>query len=289
MTSAFKVYDSTITNESRMYLQLLPSLKQLACEAGDAIMHIYQDPAHWNTQQKSNDTPVTAADLAAHKLLVQGLQQLTPDIPILSEEADIPDWQQRQHWSRYWLLDPLDGTREFLSRNGEFTVNIALIEAGQVQLGLVYAPDNETLYWGSAATGAWKSQRLAPGTAIHTRSAAANLTLLTSRRHSQHESAAIAQLLPADATHNLTTQCLGSSLKLCRLAEGKADLYLRLSPTSEWDTAAGQAILEAAGGELLQLPELTPLPYNSKDSLENPGFIASGQKRSNWRSISLPD
>ncbi|KGK40997.1 hypothetical protein LH51_18090 [Nitrincola sp. A-D6] len=272
-----------------MYHTLLPSLKQLACDAGDVIMQIYQDQNHWNTQQKSNDTPVTAADLAAHKLLVQGLQQLTPDIPILSEEAEIPDWQQRQHWSRYWLLDPLDGTREFLQRNGEFTVNIALIDAGQAQLGLVYAPDSETLYWGSAATGAWKSQRSGPGLAINTRPTADKLTLLTSRRHSQHESAAIAQLLPADSTNNITTLCLGSSLKLCRIAEGQADLYLRLSPTSEWDTAAGQAILEAAGGELLQLPELNPLPYNSKASLENPGFIASGQKRSNWRSISLPD
>lgn len=267
-----------------MYHKLLPSLKQLACDAGDVIMNIYQDSSHWNTQQKSNDTPVTAADLAAHKLLVQGLHQLTPDIPILSEEAAIPNWQQRQNWSRYWLLDPLDGTREFLSRNGEFTVNIALIEAGQALLGLVYAPDSETLYWGSATIGAWKSWRLEPGIAIHTRSTEDNLTLLTSRRHSQHESDAIKQLLPADATNSITTQCLGSSLKLCRIAEGQADLYLRLSPTSEWDTAAGQAILEAAGGELLQLPELKQLQYNNKASLENPGFIASGQKRLNWRS-----
>lgn len=269
-----------------MYHKLLPSLKQLACEAGDVIMLIYQDPAHWNTEQKSNDTPVTAADLAAHKLLVQGLQQLTPGIPILSEEAEIPDWQQRQDWSRYWLLDPLDGTREFLSRNGEFTVNIALIEAGQAQFGMVYAPDSETLYWGSPSTGAWKSRRLEPGLAIYSRSTEDNLTLLTSRRHSQHESDAIRRLLPANATNSITTQCLGSSLKLCRIAEGQADLYLRLSPTSEWDTAAGQAILEAAGGELLQLPELTRLPYNSKASLENPGFIASGQKRLNWRPLS---
>ena len=272
-----------------MYLKLLPALKQLACDAGDVIMHIYRDQTHWNTQQKSNDTPVTAADLAAHKLLVQGLQQLSPGIPILSEEADIPDWQHRQHWSCYWLLDPLDGTREFLQRNGEFTVNIALIEAGRVQLGLVYAPDSETLYWGSKETGAWKSQRSAPGTAIHTRRSDDKLTLLTSRRHSQNESAAIGQLLPANSTHLITTQCLGSSLKLCRIAEGQADLYLRLSPTSEWDTAAGQAILEAAGGELLQLPELAPLQYNSKASLENPGFIASGQKRHDWRSLTLPD
>ncbi len=271
-----------------MYRNLLPTLKQLACDAGDVIMHIYQDPTHWNTQQKSNNTPVTAADLAAHKLLVEGLQQLTPDLPILSEEAEIPDWQQRQHWPRYWLLDPLDGTREFLHRNGEFTVNIALIEAGQTQLGIVYAPDSETLYWGSPAIGAWKSQRLEAGTAIHTRSVEGTLTLLTSRRHSQHESEAIGQLLPADAS-NITTQCLGSSLKLCRIAEGQADLYLRLSPTSEWDTAAGQAILEAAGGELLQLPELNTLSYNSKASLENPGFIASGQKRLDWRPLLLSD
>lgn len=272
-----------------MYLQLLPALKQLACEAGDVIMRIYQDQAHWKTQQKSNNTPVTAADLAAHEHLLHGLQLLTPDIPVLSEEAEIPDWLQRQHWRRYWLLDPLDGTREFLQRNGEFTVNIALVEAGKVRLGLVYAPDSETLYWGSMATGAWRSQRLETPIAIGTRQAGQKLTLLTSRRHSQHESDAITQLLPTESSHEITTLCMGSSLKLCRIAEGKADLYLRLSPTSEWDTAAGQAILEAAGGELLQLPEFTSLQYNSKDSLQNPGFIATGQKQLNWRPLALPN
>lgn len=265
-----------------MYSQLLPQLKRIVCEAGDAIMHCYDDPARWNTQQKSNDTPVTAADLAAQSCLVQGLQSLTPELPILSEEDLLADWATRQQWQKYWLLDPLDGTREFLQRNGEFTVNVALIEAGKPQLGLVYAPALETLYWGSPALGAWRSQRLGAAEAIHVRPPGDTLQLLTSRRHSQRETEALQILITAGVCSSLHSQCMGSSLKLCRIAEGEADLYLRLAPTSEWDTAAAQAVLEAAGGQLVRVPEFTPLTYNDKASVENPGFLATGQAGPDW-------
>ncbi|WP_240776085.1 3'(2'),5'-bisphosphate nucleotidase CysQ [Nitrincola schmidtii] len=266
--------------------QLL-DLKQLIYRAGDAIMSIYADQSLWETQQKSNDTPVTAADLAAQEVLIKGLSSLTPNLPILSEEGLMADWQIRQHWSRYWLLDPLDGTREFLQRNGEFTVNIALIDQGRAALGLVYAPATETLYWGSDGTqlkpkGAWKTHRHGEAEKIQVKPSSSECTLLTSRRHSQHETQALQRLIDEGIYTSMKSLSMGSSLKFCHIAEGKADLYLRLAPTSEWDTAAAQVVLEAAGGCILTLPEAIPMRYNEKEDINNPSFIAMAQPIPDW-------
>lgn len=265
----------------------LTHLKQLIYAAGDAIMSIYGDQTLWDTQQKSNDTPVTAADLAAQEILVNGLSLLTPELPILSEEGLMTDWQTRQQWPCYWLLDPLDGTREFLARNGEFTVNIALIVHGRAVFGLVYAPASETLYWGSDGShltppGAWKSSRDTSPELIQVRSIPSECLLLTSRRHSQHETKVLQRLIDEGIYSSMNSLSLGSSLKFCYIAEGKADLYLRLAPTSEWDTAAAQAVLEAAGGSMLQLPEGTALRYNQKEDINNPSFIAMAKPIPTW-------
>ncbi len=262
--------------------ELLVSLKRLIVEAGDAIMKIYQDTDAWNTQQKENDTPVTAADLAAQEILISGLSSLTPDLPILSEEGQISDWAVRQHWLSYWLLDPLDGTREFLQRNGEFTVNIALIHQSRAILGLVYSPASKTLYWGGEQLGAWKSENDSSAQRISVRPRSKECILLTSRRHSHFEQEALNQLIDQGIFEKIESQSLGSSLKFCHIAEGKADLYLRISPTSEWDTAAAQAILEAAGGTILQLPEACSLHYNTKASTTNPSLIALACPKPIW-------
>ena len=262
-------------------------LKQIIFTAGDAIMTIYGDQTRWGRQQKSNDTPVTAADLAAHEILVNGLSLLTPHLPILSEEGLMADWQTRQRWSSYWLLDPLDGTREFLARNGEFTVNIALIVHGRAVFGLVYAPASETLYWGSNGShltppGAWKSRRDTLPELIQVRPHSSECLLLTSRRHSQHETKVLQHLIDDGIYTSMNCMSLGSSLKFCHIAEGKADLYLRLAPTSEWDTAAAQVVLEAAGGSILKLPEGIALRYNQKEDINNPSFIAMANPIPTW-------
>lgn len=263
--------------------QLLPDITQLALRAGDAIMAIYSDESSWRTAQKLNDTPVTAADFAAQDILWQGLSRLTPKIPILSEEGTLPPWEERRQWHRYWLLDPLDGTREFLQRNGEFTVNIALIEQGTARLGVVYAPASETLYWGGEGLGAWKKIRSKQTSSpISVRTLADPCVVLTSRRHSQNETQVLQHLIHQGALKQFQDYSLGSSLKFCHIAEGKADLYLRLAPTSEWDTGAAQAILEAAGGALIALPEGTRLSYNQKPGLTNPSFVALAKPLPIW-------
>lgn len=270
------------------FTDLLPDLKQLIFAAGDAIMAIYHDQSQWNTQQKTNDTPVTAADLAAQTILFKGLIALTPHLPVLSEEGHIADWETRGSWNTYWLLDPLDGTREFLQRNGEFTVNIALIEQGRPTLGLVYVPASGTLYWGTQNNGAWKCLRDGIEAPIHVRETGPECRLLTSRRHSQHETAVLEQLMDRGIYSQINSASLGSSLKFCQIADGQADLYLRLAPTSEWDTGAAQAILEAAGGILLKLPDGTPLMYNQKESLTNPSFIAMAKPVPDWIALLTP-
>ncbi|GAB2583709.1 3'(2'),5'-bisphosphate nucleotidase CysQ [Nitrincola alkalisediminis] len=256
-----------------MHTNLPPieSLLELVRNAGDAIMEVYHQD-EWDTQLKADQSPVTAADLAAERILAQGLSVLTPDIPILSEEAQIPDWSERQGWTRYWLIDPLDGTREFLQRNGEFTVNLALIDQQTPILGIVYAPAKSAFYWGGTQLGAWCLENGLPSP-IQTRAIEHTVHLLTSRRHGRKEAEAVAQVLK---DFDVNTSAMGSSLKLCLIASGMADLYPRMTPTSEWDTAAAQAILVEAGGVLLNANTLEPLRYNTKDSLENPAFIALG-------------
>lgn len=249
-------------------------LLQLVTAAGQAILDVQQGQA-LNTRHKHDDSPVTAADMAAHQRLCEGLSARFGEIPILSEEDSLPDWNLRQSWSSYWLMDPLDGTREFLQGNGEFTVNLALIQAHQPVFGIVYAPEFQRLWWGGPAWGAWEGMPPA-ARSLHTRRFQDPLTLLTSRRHSTREAIIGTRLIEAGVCTQLLTPCMGSSMKMCLIAAGEADVYPRVAPTSEWDTAAAQAILTAAGGALLHLETLQPLSYNTKSDLTNPSFIALG-------------
>ena len=246
---------------------MLEAICQLAREAGDAIMQVYDGHQPLNVASKVDESPVTAADIAAHTLIVQGLQALTPDIPVLSEE-DPPSWEVRQHWQRYWLVDPLDGTKEFIKRNGEFTVNIALIENGKPVLGVVYAPVLNVMYF--AAEGkAWKEES---GTRkqIQVRDARPPLVVI-SRSHATNDEE-LKEYLQQMGEHQTTA--IGSSLKFCLVAEGEAQLYPRFGPTNIWDTAAGHAVAAAAGAHVHDWKGKT-LDYTPRESFLNPGFRVS--------------
>jgi len=245
---------------------MLDKICQLAREAGAAIMQVYEGQKPLEATQKSDDSPVTAADIAAHTIILQGLQTLTPDIPVLSEE-DPQTWETRQSWDRYWLVDPLDGTKEFLKRNGEFTVNIALIEKGKAVLGVVYAPVLNVMY--SAAEGkAWKEENGGVRNQIHVRDARPPLVVI-SRSHGDDE---LKEYLHQLGEHQTTS--IGSSLKFCLVAEGQAQLYPRFGPTNIWDTAAGHAVAAAAGAHVHDW-QGKPLDYTPRESFLNPGFRVS--------------
>ena len=247
----------------------------IARGAGAAIMRIYA--GEFAVERKDDDSPLTAADLAAHHAIVDGLALITPQIPVLSEEsAEHAGWEQRRLWPRYWLVDPLDGTREFVKRNGEFTVNIALIEQHAPTLGVVFAPALDELYWGWRGGGAHFSTSTQEPVAMRTRARATPLIVAGSRSHADPRMLGALQRI---GEHEL--YALGSSLKFCRTARGEADLYLRYGPTSEWDTAAGQCVLEQAGGRVTDLLG-APLRYNTKSSLLNPDFLACGDPSVDW-------
>lgn len=249
-----------------MFLPAISALEPIARAAGDAILTIYRQP--FAVEYKQDESPLTAADQGAHEVIVQALARLTPDIPVLSEESDAETMQARCGWSRYWLVDPLDGTKEFVSRNGEFTVNIALIEESRPVWGLVYAPVLDRLWYGGKGVGAW---RVADGKhkAIQTRPHEAGQAwrVVGSRNHLSQET--LDYLAPFGEIELVS---MGSSLKFCIIAEGGAELYPRLAPTYEWDTAAAQAVLEGAGGSVTQL-DGSSLAYNKPDIL-NPWFVA---------------
>ena len=251
-----------------MFLPAISELEPIARAAGDAILTIYRQP--FAVEYKQDESPLTAADQGAHEVIVQALARLAPDIPVLSEESDAETMQARLGWSRYWLVDPLDGTKEFVSRNGEFTVNIALIDHGRPVWGLVYAPVLDKLWYGGKEVGAW---RVADGThkAIQTRPHEAGQAwrVVGSRNHLSQ--ATLDYLAPLGEVELVS---MGSSLKFCIIAEGGAELYPRLAPTCEWDTAAAQAVLEGAGGSVTQL-DGTALAYN-KPNILNPWFVARG-------------
>jgi 3'(2'), 5'-bisphosphate nucleotidase len=248
---------------------------QLARAAGAAIMQVYvQDFA---VEHKDDRSPLTAADMAAHHLIVDGLTRLTPEIPVLSEESASVDWSVRRTWRRYWLVDPLDGTREFVKKNGEFTVNIALVEDGIPVFGVVYAPALDELHYGIRGVGAFLCDGASRVPVASRRPADAPQHVAASRSHLDPRSAAaIARM------GEVQLLGMGSSLKFCRLAEARLDVYPRFAPTSEWDTAAGQCVLEAAGGAVLTL-DGRPLAYNGKESLLNPDFIALGDPQLPWK------
>ncbi len=247
----------------------------LAREAGDAILAVYAQD--FEVASKDDASPLTQADLAAHDIIVAGLRVLSPDIPVLSEEDAGVAWSERRAWTRNWLVDPLDGTREFVKKNGEFTVNIALIVDGRPVLGVVYAPVTDYLLHAEAGVGAFLRQGDEDVAITTRRPATTPLRVAASRSHLDERTAAALERMGETERHGL-----GSSLKFCRIAEGRMDVYPRFGPTSEWDTAAAQCVLEAAGGAVLRL-DGTPLDYNRKENILNPDFIALGDVDLPWR------
>ncbi len=267
-----------LSHEKPMDYPKLETLHTLAQQAGNAIMKIYAGAIE--VESKADHSPLTKADLAAHRIIKEGLANLTPDIPVLSEEGGTPAYAERQGWQVYWLVDPLDGTREFIKRNGEFTVNIALIESGRAVRSVVYAPALEVSYWGDLKTGARKWQADGTLSDIHCRPlASSDWTVLVSRSHRTADVDALLERIPA---HERVSA--GSSLKFCLIAEGSADFYPRLGPTSEWDTAAGQCVLESAGGAVLRI-DGSPLRYNSGAALLNPDFLAVSSSKHDWAGL----
>lgn len=264
---------------------LLEPVRRLACEAGRAILDIYERPQAPEVSRKADDSPLTAADLAAHRVIAAGLRELTPTLPLVSEESAVPAWEERRTWRRYWLVDPLDGTKEFIGRTGEFTVNIALIEDGVPVLGVVHVPVRGLCYTGDGQ-GAMLHEDSAPGRPIRASALDVERTLrvVASRRHG---AGVLERWLEAARTRfsGLELLNMGSSLKICLVAEGRADVYPRLAPTSEWDTAAAQAVLEAAGGALLD-ESGEPYRYNRKADILNPPFLAVGDASYAWAALS---
>lgn len=253
--------------------QLMHEVVKLALVAGEAILPYWR--ADVAVTAKADDSPVTAADLAAHRVIADGLQALAPEIPVLSEEDCEISLAERQSWSRWWLVDPLDGTKEFIAGSEEFTVNIALIDNDEVVFGVVAMPTNGRCYFGGRERGAWRVDRGAHAERIQVRNtppADGQFTVVASRRHSSPQQEALLAGLRG-AVGELALANIGSSLKFCLLAEGAADCYPRLAPTSQWDTAAAQGVLEGAGGEVIGL-DAQPFRYPPRESLLNPFFLA---------------
>ncbi|AWY42247.1 3'(2'),5'-bisphosphate nucleotidase [Pseudomonas putida] len=264
---------------------LMTPVIELALKAGDAILPFWR--INTEVTAKADDSPVTAADLAAHHVIVAGLTALDPSIPVLSEEdANIPQ-DVRAGWQRWWLVDPLDGTKEFISGSEEFTVNIALIEQGRVVFGVVSMPTNGRFYVGGAGLGAWRGDKGTEPQPIQVRDVpprGAAFTVVASRRHSSPEQERLLAGLSA-GLGELELANIGSSLKFCLVAEGAADCYPRLAPTSQWDTAAAQGVLEGAGGDVLDL-DGEPFSYPARESLLNGFFLALPAKAA-WRETLL--
>ncbi|MES2490875.1 MAG: 3'(2'),5'-bisphosphate nucleotidase CysQ [Pseudomonadota bacterium] len=258
-----------------MNLDLAKKVVAISQEAGELIMGFYR--SSFTVTQKSDDSPLTQADLAAHKYISAALEKLTPDIPVLSEEAANISYEVRKSWKRYWLVDPLDGTREFVKRNDDFTVNIALIEEGEAIIGVVHVPAFNMSYYAARGAGAFE---LNAGVErrIHVRAPVPAVPYFVITRNNRD--AVLDALLAKLPAHEAVSR--GSALKICLVASGDADLYPRTGPTSEWDTAAGHCVVNEAGGTILRLPELTPLRYNQKDSLLNPGFVVIGDQQYGW-------
>ncbi len=261
--------------------EYIEPLRTIMADASHAIMEVYK--RDFSIYEKEDKSPLTEADLKSHDIIFAGLQSLG-EVPILSEEGkDIP-WEERQHWERYWLVDPIDGTKEFIKKNGEFTVNIALIERNVPVMGVVAVPVLGVMYFGMRGVGAWKESNNGIRTELTVRTPPAEKgwRIVGSRSHLSDTTKALAQWLPGSEFVSM-----GSSLKFCVVAEGNADIYPRFGPTSEWDTAAAQAVVEAAGGQVVKL-NLEPLRYNQKDSLLNPYFVVCAEISTAWAEFVEP-
>ncbi len=258
--------------------KLLPAVVEIAVKAGAAILQVYES-SDFDVEVKGDGSPLTRADREANDVIETALQQLPVDIPVLSEESGEEAFANRREWSTFWLVDPLDGTKEFVKRNGEFTVNIALIVQGKPVLGVVHTPVKNITHFGSLPGGAFKISE--KGTEpIHVRAATnSRVTMVASRSHAGAEVQAYQRNL-GKRFDEIDIESMGSSLKMCLVAEGLADIYPRLGPTSEWDTGAAHCVVEAAGGRMLRL-DGEPLIYNKPDIL-NPWFLACGDPDVDW-------
>lgn len=287
MSKSFSPITSSFTSE----------LIAIARAAGAAILAIYNAPDLINLQSKADQSPLTAADLAAHDLIARELPLLL-DVPMISEESKLPEFAERKDWPAYWLIDPLDGTKEFVARNGEFTVNIALVLNGVPVLGVVHVPVSDVTYLGVDATIAAESKTraeryvagekvadLACRSLVERKAAQLPLDVLVSHRHGTDEVTVLLEKLQAHWPVPLNRLSAGSSLKFCLIAEGRADFYPRLAPTSEWDTAAAQAVLVAAGGTVVRADNFVVLNCNQSVSLLNPSFLALGDAVADWREL----
>ncbi len=258
---------------------LLEHVTRIARRAGEEILEVYAADAT-AAATKADDSPLTAADLRSHRLIVSALGTLTPDIPVLSEESAAVPYAVRRSWARHWLVDPLDGTREFLARNGQFTVNIALIEAHVPVLGVVHVPVSGTTYLGVPGQGAWRRRGEAAAQPIQAQRRAADPVRIVGSR--SHRGDSLDGFLARVGRHELLV--VGSALKFCMLAEGAADVYPRLGPTSEWDTAAAHAVASAAGATVVQL-DGQPLRYNTRAELLNPFFVVHADPSRDWLAL----
>lgn len=252
---------------------LISPVKALAREASAAIMEVYQ--GDFQVTEKADSSPLTAADMAAHRLLVTGLPALLPGVPVISEEAPAPPLAQRRHWPRLWLVDPLDGTKGFVRRNGEFCINIALVENGLPVLGLILEPVTGSIYYAHRHGGAHRQDPGQSPQRLSTRPCPARPVVAGSRRPGER----LRQLLSRLGPHDYLSK--HSALKSCLVAEGTVDLYVRFGETSEWDTAASQILVEEAGGGLTD-HRMLQLRYNTRETLINPEFLVFGDPGQDW-------
>jgi 3'(2'), 5'-bisphosphate nucleotidase len=257
---------------------LLLEVTALAREAGRTILEVYA--SSFTVEEKEDRSPLTEADLRSEKLILAGLRRIAPEIPVLSEESGQVPYATRRRWSRLWVVDPLDGTREFVQRNGEFTVNIALVDDHRPVLGIVHAPVLERDYFACEGIGSFRSDAQAAGRPIRVAKRGAGPARIVGSR--SHRGNSLDAFLARVGPHEFVE--VGSSLKLCLVAEGSADVYPRLGPTSEWDTAAGQCVLEQAGGQVLKL-DGEPMTYNAREEVLNPHFVGIADADVDWLSM----
>ncbi len=255
--------------------RLLLEVTALAREAGRAILEVYATA--FAVAEKADHSPLTEADLRSERLILAGLRRLAPEIPVLSEETEQVAPAARRRWDRLWIVDPLDGTKEFIRRNGEFTVNIALVHDHRPVLGVVHAPVLERDYYACEGIGAFRSDARAAGRPIRVAPRGTGPARVVGSR--SHRGNSLDGFLSRVGRHEFVE--VGSSLKFCLVAEGQADVYPRLGPTSEWDTAAGQCVLEQAGGQVLRL-DGEPLSYNAREELLNPHFVGFADPAVDW-------
>jgi 3'(2'), 5'-bisphosphate nucleotidase len=254
---------------------LIQSVVDVCRRAAELIMAVYAKP--FEVRHKPDQSPVTEADLASDALINRELGALTPEYPVLSEESARPCFELRSKWRRYWLVDPLDGTQGFVSRRGDFTINVALVDRHVPVLGVVYVPEDECCYYARAGGGAYRAAQQGGSRRLQvTETAERPIRVVTSRSRRNPATAAFIESLG-----EVRLERMGSALKSCRVAEGSADIYPGFSRTSEWDTAAAQCIVEEAGGKMIDT-EGSPLRYNVRAGLQNPRFLAVGDTRRDW-------